>query len=69
MKKTLLFFIYITLSLILISSCGFHMRGITKTSISSINLEGKKLSIDNDLRKVLKSNKVDIKTEDAEFKI
>ena len=45
------------------------MRGITKTSISSINLEGKKLSIDNDLRKVLKSNKVDIKTEDAEFKI
>jgi len=69
MKKTLLFFIYITLSLILISSCGFHMRGITKTSISSINLEGKKLSIDNDLRKVLKSNKVEIKTEDAEFKI
>ena len=69
MKKTLLVFIYITLSLILISSCGFHMRGITKTSISSINLEGKKLSIDNDLRKVLKSNKVEIKTEDAEFKI
>ena len=69
MKKTLLFFIYITLSLILISSCGFHMRGITKTSISSINLEGKKLSIDNDLRKVLKSNKVEIKTENAEFKI
>ena len=69
MKKTLLIFIYITLSLILISSCGFHMRGITKISISSINLEGKKLSIDNDLRKVLKSNKVEIKTEDAEFKI
>ena len=69
MKKTLLFLIYITLSLILISSCGFHMRGITKTSVSSINLEGKKLSIDNDLRKVLKSNKVEIKTEGAEFSI
>lgn len=69
MKKTTFYIIYATLSLVLISSCGFHMRGLTKTSLSSIDLEGKKLSIDNDLRKVLKSNQVEIKKEGAEFQI
>jgi len=69
MKKTTFYIIYATLSLVLISSCGFHMRGLTKTSLSSIDLEGKKLSIDNDLRKVLKLNQVEIKKEGAEFQI
>ena len=69
MKKTTFYIIYATLSLVLISSCGFHIRGLTKTSLSSIDLEGKKLSIDNDLRKVLKSNQVEIKKEGAEFQI
>ena len=48
------------LMLLIISSCGFHMRGMTEISFKTISLEGKELSFTKNLKKVLNSNKVAI---------
>ena len=48
------------LMLLIISSCGFHMRGMTEISFKTISLEGKELSFIKDLKKVLNRNKVAI---------
>ena len=48
------------LMLLMIASCGFHMRGITEISFKTISLEGKELSFTKNLKKVLNSNKVAI---------
>ena len=48
------------LMLLMIASCGFHMRGMTEISFKTISLEGKELSFTKNLKKVLNSNKVAI---------
>jgi LPS-assembly lipoprotein len=59
------------LMLLIISSCGFHMRGMTEISYKIISLEGKELSFIKDLKKVLNRNKVAIvsSTENPELRI
>jgi LPS-assembly lipoprotein len=59
------------LMLLIISSCGFHMRGMTEISFKTISLEGKELSFIKDLKKVLNRNKVAIvsSTENPELKV
>ena len=52
---------FITLIILLmITSCGFHMRGMTEISFKTISLEGKELSFTKKLKKILNSNKVAI---------
>ena len=46
--------------LLMIVSCGFHMRGMTEISFKTISLEGKELSFTKTLKKVLNTNKVAI---------
>ena len=48
------------LFLLVITSCGFHMRGMTEISFKTISLEGKELSFTKNLKKVLNTNKVAI---------
>jgi len=50
----------VLLVLLMITSCGFHMRGMTEISFKTISLEGKELSFTKNLKKVLNSNKVAI---------
>ncbi|CAM8371059.1 LPS assembly lipoprotein LptE [Candidatus Methylopumilus planktonicus] len=59
------------LMLLIISSCGFHMRGMTEISFKTISLEGKELSFTKNLKKVLNSNKVAIvsPTENPELRV
>ena len=59
------------LFLLVITSCGFHMRGMTEISFKTISLEGKELSFTKNLKKILKSNKVAIvsPTENPELRI
>ena len=59
------------LMLLIISSCGFHIRGMTEISFKTISLEGKELSFTKNLKKVLNSNKVDIvsSTENPELRV
>jgi len=51
------------LSLLIITSCGFHMRGMTEISFKTISLEGKELSFTKKLKKILSSNKIVIVTQ------
>ena len=57
--------------LLMITSCGFHLRGMTKISFKTISLEGKELSFTKNLKKTLASNKVAIilPTENPELRI
>ena len=48
------------LLLIVITSCGFHLRGMTEISYKTISLEGKELSLTKNLKKILNTNKVAI---------
>ena len=62
------------LFLLVITSCGFHMRGMrgmTEISFKTISLEGKELSFTKNLKQILKSNKVAIvsPTENPELRI
>ena len=59
------------LFLLVITSCGFHMRGMTEISFKTISLEGKELSFTKNLKKVLNSNKVAIvsSTENPELRV
>ena len=59
------------LLLLVITSCGFHMRGMTEISFKTISLEGKELSFTKNLKQILKSNKVAIvsPTENPELRI
>ena len=59
------------LLLLVITSCGFHMRGMTEISFKTISLEGKELSFTKNLKKVLNSNKVAIvsSTENPELRV
>ena len=59
------------LMLLIISSCGFHMRGMTEISFKTISLEGKELSFTKNLKKILNSNKVAIvsSTENPELRV
>ena len=59
------------LMLLMIVSCGFHMRGMTEISFKTISLEGKELSFTKNLKQILKSNKVAIvsPTENPELRI
>jgi len=59
------------LMLLIISSCGFHMRGMTEISFKTISLEGKELSFTKNLKKVLNSNKEAIvsSTENPELRV
>ena len=59
------------LFLLVITSCGFHIRGMTEISFKTISLEGKELSFTKNLKKVLNSNKVAIvsSTENPELRV
>lgn len=59
------------LTLLVIASCGFHMKGIREMSFKTISLEGKELSFTKNLKKVLISNKVEIvtPTENPELRV
>ena len=48
------------LMLVMITSCGFHLRGMTEISFKTISIEGKDLSFTKNLKKTLTSNKVAI---------
>ena len=50
----------VILFLLVITSCGFHMRGMTEISFKTISLEGKELSFTKNLKKILNTNKVAI---------
>jgi LPS-assembly lipoprotein len=55
----------------MITSCGFHLRGMTEISFKTISLEGKELSFTKNLKKTLASNKVAIvlPTENPELRV
>lgn len=57
--------------LLMITSCGFHLRGMTEISFKTISLEGKELSFTKNLKKTLASNKVAVilPTENPELRI
>ena len=57
--------------LLMITSCGFHLRGMTEISFKTISLEGKELSFTKNLKKTLASNNVTIilPTENPELRI
>ena len=57
--------------LLMITSCGFHLRDMTEISFKTISLEGKELSFTKNLKKTLASNKVAIilPTENPELRI
>ena len=59
------------LLLLVIASCGFHMRGMTEISFKTISLEGKELSFSKNLKKILATNKVAIvsPTENPELRV
>ena len=59
------------LALLMITSCGFHLRGMTEISFKTISLEGKELSFTKNLKKTLASNKVAIvlPTENPELRV
>ena len=59
------------LLLIVITSCGFHLRGMTEMSFKTISLEGKELSLTKNLKKILNTNKVAIvsSTENPELRV
>ncbi len=59
------------LLLLVITSCGFHMRGMTEISFKTISLEGKELSFSKNLKKILNTNKVAIvsPTENPELRV
>lgn len=59
------------LTLLMITSCGFHLRGMTEISFKTVSLEGKELSFTKNLKKTLTSNKVAIvlPTENPELRI
>jgi len=48
------------LTLVIITSCGFHLRGMTEISFKTVSIEGKDLSFTKNLKKTLTSNKVAI---------
>jgi LPS-assembly lipoprotein len=55
----------------MITSCGFHLRGMTEISFKTVSLEGKELSFAKNLKKTLTSNKVAIvlPTENPELRV
>ena len=55
----------------MITSCGFHLRGMTEISFKTISLEGKELSLTKNLKKILNTNKVAIvsSTENPELRV
>ena len=59
------------LALLMITSCGFHLRGMTEISFKTVSLEGKELSFTKNLKKTLASNKVAIvlPTENPELRV
>ncbi len=59
------------LLLLVITSCGFHLRGMTEISFKTISLEGKELSLTKNLKKILNTNKVAIvsSTENPELRV
>lgn len=59
----------ILLSSLLLSACGFQLRGMAQFSFNKIFIQGSTLSISKDLKKSLESNGVKVVTdsEDAEL--
>lgn len=59
------------LLLLVITSCGYHLRGMTEISFKTISLEGKELSLTKNLKKILNTNKVAIvsSTENPELRV
>ena len=46
--------------LLIVVSCGFHLRGMTNLSFKTISIEGKELSFSNNFKKILKTNNIGI---------
>ncbi len=61
----------VILMLLVITSCGFHMRGMTEISFKTISLEGKELSFSKNFKKILNTNKIAIVslTENPELRV
>ena len=59
------------LTLLMITSCGFHLRGMTEISFKTVSIEGKELSFTKNLKKTLTNNKVAIvlPTENPELRV
>lgn len=57
--------------LLMVTSCGFHLRGMTDISFKTVSLEGKELSFTKNLKKILATNKVAVilPTENPELRI
>jgi len=55
----------------MVTSCGFHLRGMTDISFKTVSLEGKELSFTKNLKKILATNKVAVilPTENPELRI
>ena len=53
----------------LLSACGFQLRGVTQLSFSNLHIQGSTLSISRDLNYALKANGIKLvsKSEDAEL--
>jgi LPS-assembly lipoprotein len=56
-------------SLLLLSGCGFQLRGVTQLSFKNLHIQGSTLSISRDLKHALKTNGIQLveKSEGAEF--
>ena len=48
------------LTLLIITSCGFHIRDMKEISFKRVSLEGKELGLTKKLKKLLNKNSVDI---------
>jgi LPS-assembly lipoprotein len=59
------------LTLVIVTSCGFHLRGMTEISFKTVSIEGRDLSFTKNLKKILTSNKVAIvlPTENPELRL
>lgn len=58
-------FIAVLISLALLSSCGFHLRGLADIPFKTVYVEGNKTPISPDVIRILKTNGVEI-TKDKE---
>ena len=56
-------------SSLLLSACGFQLRGVTQLSFKNLNIQGSTLSISRDLKHALKTNGIQLieKSEGAEL--
>lgn len=67
--RNMIMFSFLLLFTLVLSSCGFQLRGVADLSFKTLYIQGSKLTISRDLSRSLKSNGIQIvdKSEDAEL--